>query len=836
MADGAHLTERSRKTVEDLIGFFGADREEFARLLGALETPTELRFVAHEAATDAIERNEFDRAQAALFIEQAACQELGDLAGTVDTGIRIADVMKVIAVDVPDYEAARSYAQVMAGLSRRMKRASSQFAALAVAADSAYFAAEALEEQRELGKHREWLLTTLADAVQAIGLLPAASPGRGSSFLSMVLATAQRIMGLHWFDSEDGSDRTTVTESLRRIALALESFLGTKTPPGATSAELLVDARILARLSYRYGSPDKAFDRLSGVVDRAATEGDVVTFIAASATRYEGERASSRLSEHLRNLRREYQTGLEDVRRSKRSRAGRLQIAEVLDRSIGSMVADEFADELEPDAAAAFESMEIGKARCLLDEINGVVRQIGDPVVARKALATEIQLLHLPAPNRATPAADEFQLLSRLPFGGLTGIGDHIEQLDLLERTYAAADGGFVGSAAITDLADVSASLAGDETIVSYHIPFEELDPGGTLLVMWITRERTLTLHLPLIYDGKLEFIGRIQADGQQPLDVGPLMNLIAMTRYAIREGQDALIEEDLSQLYRMLIAPLETYGFSASKFSRITIVPSGVLHSVPFSALRNSDGRFLIELAPVVVAPSISVWQHLAQRQSQMPAPSTFVGFGNPEMPPEWESLPEAEREIARIVDHLQGFETYVHTGAAASESAFYRDTPGKHFVHIASHGDFPENDALDMHRIVLAADDCHDGFLHAEEVRRADLSAAQLVVLSVCDGALIRFGPGDEPLGLLSAFFAAGAINIVAPLWDIDDYAAADWMAEFYRGVPGSGPARALQSACVVRARNGAQIRDWAGFTLFGVGRPYSAATDQTAFSTIG
>jgi CHAT domain-containing protein len=533
----------------------------------------------------------------------------------------------------------------------------------------------------------------------------------------------------------------------------------------------------------------------------------------------------------MRALRRDYQAGVEGVRRTKRSRAGRMQIAELLDRSIGSMVTDEFADEVAPDSAAAFDATEINKARCLLDEMNGVVRSIDDPVVAKKALNAETQLLHLEASQRTTPASDEFQLLSRLPFGGLQpGSGD-VAQLDQLERTYSHAGGGFVDSAAITNLADVSSALAEAETLVSYHIPYDPLDPGGTLLIMWITRDRTLTLHLPLIYEGDLGFIGRIQTDGQQPLDSGPLMNLIAMTRRGIRDGRDALLDADLKQLYRILIAPLEDYGFSPAEFSRIIIVPSGVLNAVPFAALRNPDGRFLIELAPLVVAPSSSVWEHLTRRQAQMPAPATFLAFGNPQMPVGWEQLPGAEREITRIEDELRGFDTDVRIAVEATESAFLRDSPGKHFIHLATHGEFPENDAVDMHRVVLAGDDDQDGFLNAEEIRRSDLTKAQLVVLSICDGALIRFGPGDEPLGLLSAFFAAGATNIVAPLWEIDDSAASDWMAEFYRSLLDSGPARALQQACIERARRGAPIRDWAGFALFGVGRTFVNGADSTS-----
>ena len=110
-------------------------------------------------------------------------------------------------------------------------------------------------------------------------------------------------------------------------------------------------------------------------------------------------------------------------------------------------------------------------------------------------------------------------------------------------------------------------------------------------------------------------------------------------------------------------------------------------------------------------------------------------------------------------------------------------------------------------------------------------DLSAAELVVLSICDGGMYRFGPGDEPYGLLSALLAAGARNIVGPAWSIEDTQGRLLITEFYERLMAEGPAEALRRAVVSRMRAGVEIRDWAGFVLFGAGTWSGAGQVQTA-----
>jgi len=119
------------------------------------------------------------------------------------------------------------------------------------------------------------------------------------------------------------------------------------------------------------------------------------------------------------------------------------------------------------------------------------------------------------------------------------------------------------------------------------------------------------------------------------------------------------------------------------------------------------------------------------------------------------------------------------------------------------------------------LAADSAQDGRLEVHEVFGLHL-AADLVVLSACQtglgaGALADVPAGDDWVGLTRAFLHAGAANVVATLWPVEDWATAALMERFYEGyAPGDDPSRALalaQRALLATPATGHPFY-WAGF----------------------
>ncbi|KGN36355.1 CHAT domain-containing protein [Knoellia subterranea] len=786
-----------------------------ARLQAAGALPPDVAVEVAQAGFTALDAGDLPRARAAFGAAMLMFSNNDDWPRAITCGVQHAEICKVLATTEDEHSSARDRAVGMRGLARRLRLATQAFNAGVVVADSAWFAGQSAREQRDHEAYGRWLLVTLDDCVDALTLIETdPTGGRARNLISLVGVAVREVQQTPWLDAE----QSQADAALRKVALATESFVapGTHSFTGGASSQTDLEL-VLAGLSYQWGSPDVARARLTHVAETAHAGGDLTTFIEAVSTLYAGERECYRLTDTLIAVTERFAGAVDDFRSSSRSRAGRLWMAQQLDELSGDMVTDEFTRLVGRDVERAYQAVERFRARTLLDEMTGHVREL-EPSLRDRAAALGAAVLHLEAPPTLDDdVGDQIRLVSRLPIGGLTADPERLRTLATLEALHAESDAGFIGTEPIGSLDSVIGRLAPDEAIVTYHIPYDALDPAGTLLIMAITPRGPLTLHLPLHPgEGVGHFIGRIQVDGRQPIDASPLAELIVNTRMSILDN-DGDADPRLAELYRILVAPLKEAGLAIRDFRTLFIVPHGILHAVPFAALRTPEGRCLVEDVATVVVPSVSVWEVLREREAT--APRRFVGFANPSVT-DYEPLPQAELEVAEVRSLLSQLEASVLVGDEASESALRRWSPGADVVHLATHGEFPEADAMNLHRVLLSATEEHDGHVNAEELRSLDLRSAQLVVLSICDGGVYRFGPGDEPYGLLSALLAAGARNVLGPLWAVEDTQTRLLMTTFYRRLLADGPAVALQHAVVDRLRAGAQIRDWAGFVLFGGG----------------
>jgi CHAT domain-containing protein len=92
--------------------------------------------------------------------------------------------------------------------------------------------------------------------------------------------------------------------------------------------------------------------------------------------------------------------------------------------------------------------------------------------------------------------------------------------------------------------------------------------------------------------------------------------------------------------------------------------------------------------------------------------------------------------------------------------------------------------------------------------------LQNLELVVLSACETGLGLVGGGEGVFGLQRAFHLAGAHNVVASLWRVDDQATAALMAIFYDQVwqQHKPPIEALRTAQLTLYRHPERIAELA------------------------
>jgi tetratricopeptide (TPR) repeat protein len=89
-------------------------------------------------------------------------------------------------------------------------------------------------------------------------------------------------------------------------------------------------------------------------------------------------------------------------------------------------------------------------------------------------------------------------------------------------------------------------------------------------------------------------------------------------------------------------------------------------------------------------------------------------------------------------------------------------------------------------------------DGLLTVRDINGLNLSSYRLVCLAACETALTgKDGITTEYVGLVSAFRAAGATNVVSTLWPVKEISSAWFMINFYqRLLAGESPALALKN----------------------------------------
>lgn len=276
---------------------------------------------------------------------------------------------------------------------------------------------------------------------------------------------------------------------------------------------------------------------------------------------------------------------------------------------------------------------------------------------------------------------------------------------------------------------------------------------------------------------------------------------------------------------YQILIAPIADL-LPANPEARIIFIPQGPLFSVPFPALQNDRGVYLIENHTILTAPAIQVLglTHQHHRRLQSNPDNTALVVGNPTMPalPDNPSepldpLPGAEIEAQAIAKIL---ETEPVIGAAATKPEIVRKMQSSRLIHLATHGLLNELKPLGWEvpgAMALAPTANSDGLLTSSEILDLRLQA-DLVVLSACNTGLGDI-TGDGVIGLSRSFIAAGTSSLIVSLWAVPDAPTAELMAEFYRQYQQtSDKAKALRQAMLITLQRYPVPRDWAAFTLIG------------------
>ena len=283
-----------------------------------------------------------------------------------------------------------------------------------------------------------------------------------------------------------------------------------------------------------------------------------------------------------------------------------------------------------------------------------------------------------------------------------------------------------------------------------------------------------------------------------------------------------------------------------AAKAQRLIVVPDGRLHLLPFDALVDSNGRYLVESHTITYAPSATGMYLMNSAAPHQRAQQGLLGVGG--IPYEHAeelnklatlrgytttplvNLPASKEEILAADAAVQSGGNTLLIGANATKSGFEHAALEQHsIIHLAVHG-FADEKHPDRAALIFLSNNrsTDDGILEAGEIVRLHTNA-DLVVLSACDTAVGSL-QGEEGIANLSlAFLLSGSKTVVSTLWTIDDTSTLYLMKRFYAHLSeGNTAAFALTAAKRDMLKTyGAQAVPyyWASFRLEGLGdRPVS------------
>ena len=327
-------------------------------------------------------------------------------------------------------------------------------------------------------------------------------------------------------------------------------------------------------------------------------------------------------------------------------------------------------------------------------------------------------------------------------------------------------------------------------------------------------------------------------------VELGPAapIEAAAIELRAAIEERDPAVKERARALDALVMQPLRAVW---GEPGTLIVAPDGPLCFVPFAALVDEDGRFLMERHGIT---NLAAGRELLRLAPALEPARVPVIVVDPEFGPPSTASPlscgSVERlpgtlEEARTLQSRVGPVQLVH-GPEATETAL-KAVRAPSLFHVGVHGlylssydgcsegsdatrgvkvvhrprsrtsvgdvDAPWNErgfgmlrsALLLAGVNTGGSGADDGYLSALEVASLDLHGTRLVVLAACDTARGEALDGQGVMGLQRAFAIAGARSVLMTLWRVRDEVAPALLDTFYREllVYGAGRGAALRTA---------------------------------------
>ena len=297
--------------------------------------------------------------------------------------------------------------------------------------------------------------------------------------------------------------------------------------------------------------------------------------------------------------------------------------------------------------------------------------------------------------------------------------------------------------------------------------------------------------------------------------------------------------------LYEQLLA--KSLLQIASSIDHLIIVPDGILNTLSFEALTDSELisntldfaelPFLIYKYRFQYTFSAQLLLENEERISKIAPNNQCLGFA-----PNYQSsqsialngnfnaLRNSSENLAGVGIEISAISNFVkgdyYLSDMASEKRFKQKSEQYGILHLAMHGAVDLNDPnynhLKFSNMDVSSDE--DNMLYQYEIANMNLDA-QLVVLSACETGVGKYAQGEGVYSLGRSFMYAGTPSVVMSLWKVSDASTSQIMPYFYENLSNNeSKVAALHNAKLKYLRSADLAKRhpfyWSAFVVVGEG----------------
>jgi CHAT domain-containing protein/Flp pilus assembly protein TadD len=325
--------------------------------------------------------------------------------------------------------------------------------------------------------------------------------------------------------------------------------------------------------------------------------------------------------------------------------------------------------------------------------------------------------------------------------------------------------------------------------------------------------------------------------------------------RNAIHDSKSTNVKQLARDLDKKIMSPIREF---LGDSTQLLVSPDGDLNLIPFEALVDESGKYLVEKYSISY---ISSGRDLLRMQNSKPNTNSPLIIANPDFGISEITGNTTDTAVAKRnpKDKKRGVtvakslsETYfaplsgteqegktiqtlfpestLLTGDKATKDALKLAKSPK-ILHIASHGFYLEDkeksnseNPLLRSGIALAGANAHkenNGIVTALEATGLNLFGTKLVVLSACGTGLGEVQSGEGVFGLRRSFVLSGTESLVISLWSVSDYVTRELMTNYYKNLKlGNGRGESLRKVQLEMIKNPKRQHPfyWASFIQSG------------------